>query len=201
MAVPLPYLVHMPSDPIAQFGSWFRQAQAKVPLADAVALATATASGRPSVRFVLLKQYDARGFVFFTDAQSRKGSEIRANRHAALAFYWHPLGKQVRIEGVIEPISAADSDAYWLSRPRGSRLAALSSRQSAPLATHDQLLARWRRLTTRYRGQPIPRPAEWRGFRIVPRTIEFWTRGAHRLHHREQFTRGARGWKRILLQP
>lgn len=192
----------MPIDPIAQFHKWFTQAQrAKVPMPDATALATATKNGRPSVRFVLLKQYDERGFVFFTDARSRKGNELQANRHAALALYWDPLGKQVRIEGVIEPISVAESDAYWSSRPRLSRLAALSSYQSAPLPSQPQLLARWARLQARYRGRSIPRPPEWRGFRVVAHTIEFWTRGAHRLHLRELFTRTARGWKRRLLQP
>jgi pyridoxamine 5'-phosphate oxidase len=192
----------MPHDPIAQFQDLFRRAQrAQLPLPDATALATAASNGLPSVRFVLLKQCDARGFVFFTDARSHKGRELRANRRAALAVYWHPLGRQVRIEGVVEPITPEESDVYWRTRPRPSRLAALSSFQSAPLASHAVLLARWARLRTRYRGTPIPRPPEWRGFRVVPRTIEFWTRGAHRLHHRELFTRTARGWKRQLLQP
>lgn len=166
-----------------------------------MALATATPRGRPSVRYVLLKKFDAQGFVFFTDARSRKGGEMRSNRYAALVFYWDPLGKQVRIEGTLEPISSEESDSYWDSRPRLSRLAALSSQQSSPLAAHQQLLARWARLKLRYRGKEIPRPPEWQGFRVVPDTIEFWTRGAHRLHHREQFTRSARGWRRKLLQP
>ena len=166
-----------------------------------MALATATRGGRPSVRYVLLKQHDDRGFVFFTDARSRKGREIRSNRQAALAFYWDPLGKQVRIEGVLEPISAEESDAYWESRPRLSRLAALSSHQSAPLSDRRDLLVRWAALKARYRGGPIARPRDWRGFRLVPHTIEFWTRAAYRLHHREQFTRTARGWRRHLLQP
>lgn len=192
----------MAVDPIAQFDTWFNKAlRAKVPMAHAMALATATASGRPSVRYVLLKRHDAQGFVFFTDAHSRKGDEMRSNRHAALAFYWDLLGRQVRIEGHLEPISAEESDAYWDSRPRLSRLAALSSQQSSPLAAHEQLLARWARLKVRYRGKDIPRPPQWQGFRVVPHTIEFWTRGAHRLHHREQFTRTQRGWKRMLLQP
>ena len=192
----------MPVDPIAQFATWYQQAQrSKVPMADAMALATATSRGRPSVRYVLLKQHDNRGFVFFTDARSRKGAEIRANRQAALAFYWDAIGKQVRIEGQIEPISAAESDVYWESRPRLSRLAALSSHQSAALAGHEQLLARWARLKEKLRGKTIPRPPEWRGFRVVPHTIEFWTRGAHRLHYREQFTRTKGGWKVRLLQP
>jgi pyridoxamine 5'-phosphate oxidase len=192
----------MPADPIAQFATWFAEAlRVEVPMADAMALATATRDGRPSVRYVLLKQHDDRGFVFFTDARSRKGREIRSNCHAALAFYWDPLGKQVRIEGLIESISAEESDAYWDSRQRLSRIAAMSSHQSAPLADRGDLMARWANLKTRFRGGPIPRPREWRGFRVVPHTIEFWTRAQYRLHHREQFTRSARGWRRRLLQP
>jgi pyridoxamine 5'-phosphate oxidase len=170
-------------------------------MADAMALATATRSGRPSVRYVLLKRHDDRGFVFFTDARSRKGREIRANRHAALAFYWDPLGKQVRIEGVIESISAEESDAYWESRPRLSRVAALSSHQSSVLSDRADLTIRWAALKARYRSDQIPRPRAWRGFRVVPHTIEFWIRAEYRLHHREQYTRTKRGWKCTLLQP
>jgi pyridoxamine 5'-phosphate oxidase len=141
--------------------------RAKVPMAHAMALATATRSGQPSVRYVLLKQHDQRGFVFFTDARSRKGREIRSNRHAALAFYWDPLGKQVRIEGIIKSISAAESDTYWESRPRLSRVAALSSWQSAALSDRADLMVRWAALRGAIAG-PIPRPPEWRGFRPRP---------------------------------
>ena len=166
-----------------------------------MALATATRDGRPSVRFVLVKGVDARGFVFFTDARSRKGAELRANHEAAAVFYWHDTGKQVRIEGRIEEVSRAEADAYWESRPRESRLAASISTQSAPIASHAALLARWRALGRRAASGPIPRPAEWTGFRIMPRAIEFWTRGEHRLHRRERFTRSGSGWKLELLQP
>jgi pyridoxamine 5'-phosphate oxidase len=192
----------MPSDPVACFQRWFRQAErAGTPLAEAMALATATGRGAPSVRFVLLKGVDERGFAFFTDGRSRKGRELGQNPHAALAFYWNRLGKQVRIEGRVEAVSAAEADAYWATRPRASRLAALASQQSAPLASRTALDARWRRLRRRYRGKPVPRPPGWTGFRVVPETIEFWTHRARRLHDRELFVRRRKGWTRRLLQP
>ncbi len=166
-----------------------------------MALATATRDGRPSVRFILLKGVDPRGFVFFTDARSRKGGEVRANRRAAAVFYWHDTGKQVRVEGTIEEVSPAEADAYWETRPRESRLAASVSTQSAPIESHAALLARWRALRRASPAGRLPRPREWTGFRIMPEAIEFWTRGEHRLHDRELFTRTARGWKVERLQP
>ncbi len=192
----------MTNDPLARFRSWFNQAQrAGVPLPEAMALATADARGRPAVRFVLLKQADARGFVFFTNAGSRKGRELRANPRASAAIYWYQLGKQVRIEGPIEPVSVAEADAYWITRPRASQLAALASRQSATLANRRVLVQRWNALNRRYRGRPIPRPRGWTGFRIVAEAIEFWTHHEHRLHDREQFVRTRRGWRGMRLQP
>lgn len=164
-------------------------------------MATADKRGRPSVRFVLLKQGDDRGFVFFTNAGSRKGRELRANPRAAAAIYWDALGKQVRIEGRIEEVAPSEADAYWITRPRASQLAALASQQSATLASRGELLARWRTLRRRYRGQPVPRPVGWTGFRIVPDAIEFWIHQNHRLHRRELFVRTRSGWKRKLLQP
>ena len=192
----------MKNDPLARFHDWFDQAQrAGGPLPEAMALATADARGRPAVRFVLLKQADARGFVFFTNAGSRKGRELRANPHASAAIYWYQLGKQVRIEGPIEPVSVAEADAYWVTRPRASQLAALASRQSATLASRRVLVQRWNALKRRYRGKPIPRPRGWTGFRIVPNAVEFWTHHEHRLHDRELFVRTRRGWRRGRLQP
>ena len=189
-------------DPIARFRRWFAEAErANVPLPETLALATADRRGRPSVRFVLLKQADKRGFVFFTDGRSRKGDELAANPEAALAWYWDALGKQVRVEGRVSEVGAAEADAYWATRPRESRLAASSSRQSATLTRRADLLARWRLLGRRYPGNDVPRPAGWTGFRLVPRAIEFWTRGDFRLHHRERFERSRGGWKRRLLQP
>jgi pyridoxamine 5'-phosphate oxidase len=192
----------MAADPVARFNRWFGEARrAGVPLAENMALATADASGRPSVRCVLLKHADRDGFVFYTNARSPKGRELRQRRRAAVVFYWDPIGKQVRVQGPVEEVSAAEADAYWRTRPRESRLAALASTQSAPLASRAKLLARWKQLGRKYRTDSIPRPREWTGFRIIPREIEFWTRGDHRLHHRELFVRSRGGWTRTLLQP
>ncbi|HUI25278.1 MAG TPA: pyridoxamine 5'-phosphate oxidase [Candidatus Kryptonia bacterium] len=191
-----------PTNPLTQFHHWFAEAQrAGAPLPEAMALATADMKGRPSVRFVLLKGADARGFVFYTNGRSRKGRELRRNQSASAVFYWDVIGKQVRIDGTVEHVAAADADAYWATRPRESQLAARASHQSAPLASHAALLALWKQLRRTYRGKEIPRPRGWVGIRIVPATIEFWTRGEHRLHQRELFTRNRRGWKRTLLQP
>jgi pyridoxamine 5'-phosphate oxidase len=172
-----------------------------MPLPEAMALATATRRGAPSVRFVLLKAADARGFVFFTSATSPKGRDLDQNPRAAVTFYWNPIGKQVRIEGRVERVSPDEADRYWATRPRASQLAALASRQSAHLPRRASLEARWRRLRRQYRGQPVPRPPTWTGFRVVPGSIEFWTHREHRLHHRELFVRTRRGWRRLLLQP
>jgi pyridoxamine 5'-phosphate oxidase len=192
----------MPADPIADFTRLFQRARrARIPLPEAMVLATASSRGVPSVRWVLLKAADARGFTFFTDGRSRKGRELRANPRAALAFYWHPLSKQVRVEGRIEEVTPAEADTYWATRPRASRLAALASLQSEELVSWPALLARWRRLRREYRAGHVPRPRAWTGFRVVPHAIEFWTRRAHRLHHRELFLRRPGGWERRLLQP
>jgi len=192
----------MACDPFRQFHRWFMQAQrAGVALPESAALATADVSGRPSVRFVLLKEADASGVVFYTNARSRKGSELQSNPHAALALYWDPIGKQVRMEGPIEEVSAAEADAYWATRPRASQLAAVASVQGAPLSSRRVLVARWRAVRRRYAGQAVPRPPDWTGFRLIPQAVEFWTRREPRLHHRELFTRTRRGWKRTLLQP
>jgi pyridoxamine 5'-phosphate oxidase len=193
----------MPPDPIAHFNLLFRRAQrARIALPEAMALATASSRGVPSVRWVLLKAADARGFTFFTDGRSRKGRELHANPRAALAFYWDPIRKQVRVEGRVEQVTPAEADAYWVTRPRASRLAALASLQSEELASWPALIARWRRLRREYAGRDVPRPRVWTGFRVVPDTIEFWSRRAHRLHHREVFVRRrGGGWQRRLLQP
>lgn len=187
---------------MAKFHRWYAAAvRARVPLPDAMALATGARDGTPSVRFVLLKGADERGFVFFTDGRSRKGRELAVRRRAAVAFYWDATGKQVRVEGRIVAVSVAEADAYWATRPRESRLAASVSTQSRPMPSHAWLLARWRRLGRALGGASIARPAAWSGYRIVPDAIEFWTRGAHRLHLRERCERTRRGWRRTLLQP
>ncbi len=192
----------MALDPIAKFKRWYADAErARVPMPEAIALATADRRGRPSVRFVLLKQVDARGFVFFTDGRSRKGGDLAANPEAAFVVYWDALGRQVRVEGPVKQVAAAEADAYWQTRPRESRLAGTASRQSATLATRADLLGRWRALGRSHGGDDVPRPPAWTGYRIAPRAIEFWTRGASRLHHRERFERRAGAWTRRLLQP
>ena len=192
----------MPADPIARVRRWYREAERRrLPLPEAMALATADARGRPTVRVVLMKQLDRRGLVFFTDARSRKGADLRANPHAAAVFYWHATRHQVRVEGRVEGVTDAEADAYWRTRPWESRIAASVSRQTAVVASHAELLARWRRLAQRHPRGAVPRPPTWTGYRIVPRAIELWTRGEHRLHHRERFRRTRGGWRRELLQP
>ncbi len=192
----------MAVDPIARFQRWFAQARtARIAQADAMALATVDAQGRPAARMVLLKRADRDGFVFYTNAKSRKGRELRANPRAALVFHWQRIGKQVRVEGRVQSVSAAEADAYWVTRPRASQLAALASEQSATLAARARLVARWRTLARRYRGGAVPRPPHWTGYRLVPEAIEFWIHRHHRLHDRELFTRRGRGWKRTRLQP
>ena len=190
------------TDPLARFRRWFGEARrARIDLPEAMALATADAAGRPSVRFVLLKGPDERGFVFFTDGRSRKGRELRARPAAASVLYWHEIGKQVRVEGRIVEIAPAEADAYWETRPRGSRLAASASLQSAPLVSRAHLLDAWHRLDRRFADGPIPRPPAWTGFRLKPRAIEFWKRRESRLHERERYVRSRGGWRRTLLQP
>ena len=192
----------MANDPFIQFQHWFAEAQrAGIRLPEALALATADAQGWPSVRFVLLKSADERGFVFFTNAGSRKGGELRDNPRASLAFYWDEILKQVRVDGGVEMVAPSEVDTYWTTRPRESQLAARASRQSATLASHAQLLARWEVLRHRYRDKDVPRPAGWVGYRLVPDAIEFWTHRDHRLHERELFVRTRGGWKCKLLQP
>ncbi len=192
----------MAHDPIALFHRWYAQAKrARAPLHDACALATADSRGRPSARFVLLKEADERGFVFYTNAASRKGRELKANPHAALVFYWDRTGRQVRIEGPVREVSAAEADAYWATRPRQSQLGAWASDQSRPVSSRAVLLGRVAVLWRKFRGRPVPRPRRWTGFRIAPRCIEFWTRGPFRLHDRLSYVRRAGGWKVARLQP
>jgi pyridoxamine 5'-phosphate oxidase len=145
-----------------------------------------------SVRFVLLKQIDERGFVFFTDARSRKGCELRANPRASLGFYWQAKGRQVRVEGRVEKVAPAEVDIYWSTRPRQSQLATSASHQDARLRSRAELVARCAQLARKFRGRAVPRPPWWTGFRIRPDAIEFWTHREHRLHHREIYLRRGR---------
>jgi pyridoxamine 5'-phosphate oxidase len=187
--------------PIERFHELFaRAAQAESSDHTAAALATADAAGAPSVRMILLKGADRRGFVFFTSYRSRKARELLANPRAALCFHWPVLGVQVRVEGSVERVSPAESDAYFRSRPRESQVAAWASEQSEPLSSRRALLARWTRTAGRLPA-PAPRPDFWGGYRIVPARIEFWREEPHRLHRRTLYVRTARGWRRELLFP
>src|SRR5215208_266162 len=158
-------------DPVAQFIRWYGEARAEgVPLPEACALATASADGSPSARMVLMKDVDERGFTFATSYTSRKGQELAQNARAALLFYWHPLGRQVRVEGTVKRVSPEESDAIFLARPRDSRISALASRQSEPLASREHLEARVRELEAEYDGREVERPESWGGYRLVPDT-------------------------------
>ena len=193
---------HAESDPLKQFGRWWDEAlAAEVPEANAMTLATADPAGKPSARTVLLKGYDARGFVFFTNYESRKGQELDSNPLAALLFFWRELERQVRIEGRVELVSDAEADAYWVTRPRESQLGGAASDQSEPVANRAAMLRRWRALSRRYRDTAVPRPPHWTGYRVVPTAIEFWTLRPYRMHDRELFTRSPRGWRETRLQP
>ena len=194
-------------DPFALFGAWFAEARVHEPNdAEAMALATATPDGRPSVRMVLLKGHgpaegERGGFVFYTNRRSRKGREILANPQAALLFHWKSLRRQVRIEGALAAVDAAEADAYFRSRARESQLGVVASDQSAPLADRAAFIARYRAAEARFAGTEVERPEHWLGFRLNPETIEFWHDRAFRLHERRQFTRTDAGWRSTLLYP
>lgn len=190
------------TDPIAQFKGWFNEAlKAKIPEANAMSLATVAANGRPSSRIVLIKEFDHRGFSWFTNYASRKGHELHQNQYAALLFYWIELERQVRIEGRVERISAEENDAYFQSRPLGSRIGAIASSQSEPISSRQTLEARYADAEAKY-GQHPPRPAHWGGYRLVPDYIEFWQGRSSRLHDRIVFKlQGDGSWDRLRLQP
>lgn len=192
----------MADDPIALFDAWFAEAKAAEPNdPDAMAVATATANGSPSVRIVLLKDFGPEVFTFYTNADSRKGQELAANPHAALLFHWKSLRRQVRIEGPIEEVSPETADAYFATRGRDSQIGAWASDQSRPLASRETFEDRYQLFLTRFEGEDVPRPPRWTGFSVRPDRMEFWSDRPHRLHERRLFVRNGDSWTEGLLFP
>ncbi len=190
------------TDPLALFDEWLAEARASEPNdPEAMAVATVGEGGRPSVRMVLLKGHGAGGFVFYTNQQSRKGEELAANPSAALLFHWKSLRRQVRIEGRVVPVEAAEADSYFATRGRDSQLGAWASQQSRPLASRAEFEARYEEMRARFEGDDVPRPPHWSGYRVTPERIEFWNDRAHRLHERRLFVRDGSGWSEGLLYP
>lgn len=198
------HLDYLRDDPIAQFAEWYELAvnhESHDP--SMMNLATCGSGGRPSARMVLLKQFDHRGFVFYTNSDSRKGNELRMNPYAALTMYWPTLDLQIRVEGPVEQIAAAEADAYFHSRPRESQISAWASNQSNPLESREQLEEAFRKISQEYRGKSIPRPPYWNGYRVIPNAIEFWRSGEYRLHDRVLYSRidSSERWRKERLYP
>ena len=189
-------------DPIEQFRGWFDDAlAANLHEPNAMTIATATPEGRPSARIVLIKGFDERGFVFYTNYGGRKARELEENPHCALVFYWGELERQVRVEGRVSRVSEGESDAYFASRPRGSQLGAWASEQSRSVENRSALERRLRELEREYEGREVPRPPFWGGYRVEPETVEFWQGRENRLHDRLLYSRFVEGWRVERLQP
>jgi len=190
------------TEPFGVFAEWFKAAEAAEPNdPNAMALATVDPDGMPNVRIVLLKGYDERGFVFYTNYESAKGRELLATPKAALDFHWKSLGRQVRVRGDVATVGASEADAYFASRPPGSRIGAWASRQSRPLESRFALEKAVAAYTARFALGEIPRPGYWSGFRLTPREMEFWSAGTFRLHDRVVFRRAGEGWEKTRLYP
>ncbi|WP_122040008.1 pyridoxamine 5'-phosphate oxidase [Asaia bogorensis] len=195
-------LIPLDADPFVLFAEWMKEAEASEPNdPNAMALATASPEGIPSVRMILLKGADERGFVFYTNLESRKGGELLSNPNAALLFHWKSLRRQIRIEGPVEPVSAEEADRYFASRSRNSRIGAIASDQSRPLAERAEFEKRIEVVTARFEGREPERPANWSGFRLVPRQIEFWQDRPYRMHDRATWTREENDWAVTRLYP
>ena len=189
-------------DPIVEFRAWFALAvRGGIPSVNAMTLATVDESGRPDARIVLLKEVDDRGFMFFTNYESRKGRELAANPYAALVLYWEPLHRQVRVQGTVERVTGNESDAYFASRPRGSQLGAIVSPQSQPIASRAVIEEGLAKLTEELGDRAPPRPESWGGYRVVPEVVELWQGQTSRLHDRVRYRRSADGWVRDRLAP
>ena len=190
------------TDPFDLFSAWYDEARAsEINDSNAMALATADPDGRPSVRMVLLKGFDASGFVFYTNHEGRKAGDLAANPNAALLFHWKSLRRQVRIEGPVRRATDEEADAYFATRSRDSQLGAWASDQSRPLDARETFERRFEEMQRRFEGQSVPRPPHWGGYRVAPERIEFWLDRAHRLHERRLFVRAGTSWREGLLYP